>query len=306
MSELESKGITSWIQVDDERLECYSPGNWESTTGDTTVVDCWIASQVGKTFAVVLSTPRETLTNDYVAFLKIDGHRLSDRIISRADKTDITWWNGAREGDLRRPFIFASTNVTDDDTLLDSLQNAQNSRIGEIKIQIYRVTGLHDVVVPNVKQYTLPPVQTVHETSVKAARPLHQISLGEGAPEIYGSNIRYAYHERHECLVTFVFRYRPIGRVTMTWGSTSSPLHSVPQPRSTQSKPSSQADIRHIKRESESNTNGQDIQHNAQTISHLENEERHLMEQLESLRKRKRDTLHDEQTELPAKIVKKE
>lgn len=65
-----------------------------------------------QTFAVMLSTPRKTLTDDYLAVLKIDGHQLSDRIISRNDEIDITFWNGAREGDFRRPFVFASQSVT--------------------------------------------------------------------------------------------------------------------------------------------------------------------------------------------------
>ncbi|KAF5326687.1 hypothetical protein D9619_003965 [Psilocybe cf. subviscida] len=327
MGELEAKGITAWIQVNEERLECYSPSG--SEVGNAPLLNCWIASQAGQTFSVTLSTSRKTLPNDYVAVLKIDGHSLSDRIISRADKKDITCWNGAREGSLRRPFIFASTNVTDDDTLLDNVANPQNSRVGEIKIQIYRITGLHKVVLPNVKQYTLPPVQTVHETSVKATRPLHQISLGEGAPEINGSIIRYSYHGRHECLITFIFKYRPMETLIET-GITLAPGHSVgnhymaklgsqrstggssgsvtrpvaTQPRSPHFKASSQAEVHRVKHESESNMDVQDVKPEIQTIGHLENQERYLMEQLESLRKRKRDNVQDVKTQFPGKFVK--
>ena len=113
----------------------------------------------------------------------------------------------------------------DDDTYLDA---SPSLSIGEIKLDIFRTTAPKVVAKENLKKrayFSLPPLQKVHERSKKAIAhrvkyvtslspciTLHILMLVSS----YGSKIPYLQNAMYsvtsvERLVTFIFKYRPLG-----------------------------------------------------------------------------------------------
>lgn len=76
--------------------------------------------------------------------------------------------------------VILSTLITlssDDNALLDNVNIASQSSIGEIQIRVKRISGLTPIRVPYSKNdYPLLPIQTIHETRVKTSKALHQIA----------------------------------------------------------------------------------------------------------------------------------
>ncbi|KAF5326686.1 hypothetical protein D9619_003964 [Psilocybe cf. subviscida] len=186
---LEANGLAAWIQVDRKKLECYG------TSKDTRsqAVSCWIASRENETFSVNLSKATRNLA--CVAYLFLDGHQISKKLMKGSDTT-VYWYRKIVDG-YRRPYTFSSQIVGDDDALLDSMNVPTQSRIGEIKICIKRISGLKTI--------------RIHETHVKALKAPHQIALGEPTTKEVCGHVRHSSeYSTKETLATFTFRYRPL------------------------------------------------------------------------------------------------
>ncbi|KAF5358416.1 hypothetical protein D9756_001290 [Leucocoprinus leucothites] len=195
----------SWVTIDGTAVDVYDV----QQSGN--LVTCWIASEVGKKFAV--NWYNSTRDIPLKASLYIDGVHCDTHIMLDArsfpDKPNGVGVSYARTSEYtRRDFVFAPIQVTDDDNLLDQIDDSRD--LGVIKLQLWRIQ-VHQVttrVQRHEKRRTLE-AQVVHERSKKAGS--HHVQFGQEyaspAPVIDAVEAREIDAKPY---LTFEFKYRPL------------------------------------------------------------------------------------------------
>ncbi|KAJ7157603.1 hypothetical protein C8R43DRAFT_997112 [Mycena crocata] len=192
------------VSVGGVELAEYAP----EYSADGMEATCWIPSEEGKQFCVKwtnddASKDREITGRTFVDGMTCGGTRMQIQYgqpqFSSALRDSV-----AVSPTTRRPLLFAKQVLTDDDAYLNNTVSLEQ---GTIKIALLQVRdlprrGRHTAT------YAIPTPRVLHEQSKKAMG--HSVQLG----------VEYDSANRHwlrppgtvvKQLVTFVFKYRPIG-----------------------------------------------------------------------------------------------
>ncbi|EKM82412.1 hypothetical protein AGABI1DRAFT_111042 [Agaricus bisporus var. burnettii JB137-S8] len=198
----------AWITIEGDAAEVYdvqSSGN---------LVTCWIASEVGKKFAVNW----DNLTREFAmkASICIDGLLCDTHIMLDArgfpNKPNSVGVSSARTSDYtRRDFMFAPLNISDDDRLLDSIDNSLD--LGIIKIHLYRIKigRVENRVLEHRSGKQMLEAQVVHERSKKAGS--HHVQFGNeyASPAPVIDMVQYKDIDLDsKPYLTFEFKYKPL------------------------------------------------------------------------------------------------
>ncbi|KAJ3576872.1 hypothetical protein NP233_g103 [Leucocoprinus birnbaumii] len=195
----------SWVTIDGTAVDIYDV----QQSGNLTT--CWIPSEAGKKFAV--NWYNSTRDIPLKASLFIDGVHCDTHIMLDArnypDKPNGVGVSYARTSEYtRRDFVFAPIQVSDDDDLLDSIDDSRD--LGVIKLQLWRiqVQQVSTRVQKHEKRRTLE-AQVVHERSKKAGS--HHVQFGQEyaspAPVIDAVQAREIDAKPY---LIFEFKYRPL------------------------------------------------------------------------------------------------
>ncbi|KAF7778487.1 hypothetical protein Agabi119p4_2832 [Agaricus bisporus var. burnettii] len=200
----------AWITIEGDAAEVYdvqSSGN---------LVTCWIASEVGKKFAVNW----DNLTREFAmkASICIDGLLCDTHIMLDArgfpNKPNSVGVSSARTSDYtRRDFMFAPLNISDDDRLLDSIDNSLD--LGIIKIHLYRIKigRVENRVLEHRSGKQMLEAQVVHERSKKAGS--HHVRFGNeyASPAPVIDMVQYKDIDvDSKPYLTFEFKYKSLGQ----------------------------------------------------------------------------------------------
>ncbi|KAJ7467181.1 hypothetical protein FB451DRAFT_407725 [Mycena latifolia] len=193
----QSDGFSSWITIDGVKAS-----EFDARAGVAAkTVTCWIPSEVGKNFAIHwsnLSVPG--LTGGRVL---VDGHNCDGQLLAREKRPTSTSMAGVNETTTSlRPFVFASLDVTDDATVLES---HPDDRIGTIDLEIWKVKRDDAGPLTWAGMAAPPPPKKVHERSKKGAT--QQISFCDPVFREPAKVVPCKWTER---IVTFSFKYRPL------------------------------------------------------------------------------------------------
>ncbi|KAJ7267641.1 hypothetical protein B0H12DRAFT_1098155 [Mycena haematopus] len=193
---LQAKDFKAWIAIEGVEAPEYNVEIAENQLE----VSCWIASEVGKQFAVHwtnLSVPG--LTGGGV---QVDGHKCGFEAIASEARPLSLFMDGIAETNNRtRPFLFAPLELTDDDAYLES---ALHPQLGLIKLEIWRVdVGMG--IAPSA--IALPSAQKVHERSKKGMTQQVRFDDAIQHAQVQSAQIRRV---GHGPLVTFSFKYRSL------------------------------------------------------------------------------------------------
>ncbi|CAK5281317.1 unnamed protein product, partial [Mycena citricolor] len=188
----------AWVTIDGQETVEYGV----ETAADEKKVTCWIASQLGKTFAVHV---RSTAHPGVIAvYTRMDGKEVVGRVLYCGLQTPSTVSiDGALGENDTRPFMFSSLELSDDDRLLG--QSSVSQDLGRIDVQLVPVL----IASRSAPPQSYPSLETlkIHERSKKAVT--QQVSLGQSTA--LPSPCRFAAVQRLGAdLVNFSFRYRPL------------------------------------------------------------------------------------------------
>ncbi|KAJ3932966.1 MAG: hypothetical protein NXY57DRAFT_960369 [Lentinula lateritia] len=189
----------AWVTIDGRHAEEYQ---WQYIPKQN-LVQCWIASEVGKPFQIHwLDSKRSTATDGFVL---LDGKKCGGSVISYdLNKPNYTCKEYIRTGPTTvKPFEFSQTSLTDDDTRADP--DLLTTELGQIELLIVRV---------RVKSYETPQTrcaskqQLLHEKAKKGIH--HQTTFGK---TVASSSPRQAVRLEQlsdDAVARFRFLYRPI------------------------------------------------------------------------------------------------
>ncbi|KAJ7222923.1 hypothetical protein C8J57DRAFT_1198248 [Mycena rebaudengoi] len=191
------------VSVDGVQLANYAP----EYSADGKEATCWIASESDKKFCVEwknVKAKESCVILGYVAVDRIDcGGRemiLSGNRVSRGSRDSVS-----TSETTRRDLVFAEQALTDDDAYLNTVISPH---LGTIRLELWE-TRMAPVPIMQ-KPWTAPALepQILHEQSKKVIG--HSVQFGA---EYQSHNNRYVgfQPEKTRHLVTFVFKYRPIG-----------------------------------------------------------------------------------------------
>ncbi|KAJ7646771.1 hypothetical protein FB45DRAFT_1019068 [Roridomyces roridus] len=186
----------AWITIEGVVTPEYSV----ETSADGKTVTCWIASELGKKFAV------HWTNRSYPAHIqgqvKMDGVNCGGRIsyghLRGLPKSSVK--DGISDGMTVKPFVFSGLALSDDDALLGG---PSYENLGLIELTLHPVQILN-ANVPCSGTANLSNLQ-VHERSKKAVT--QQITLA--APIIQRTTFARTARLAAD-LVTFTFKYRPL------------------------------------------------------------------------------------------------
>ncbi|CAA7269475.1 unnamed protein product [Cyclocybe aegerita] len=233
------------------------------------LVSCWIASEEGKAFAVDI----EKLQANYPCsfYLFVDGDCVTGRVL-RADWIKSFTISGTATGsETEQPFLFSRLELTDDDSFLASSQSARD--IGEIKVEVQRVSNVQKAKNKSFTGVVLPGDQKVHERVKKATE--HRVKLGQ---EVRTGTRPVNKFEKHEKVATFIFRYCSLGMLQAN-GLAKRDLAPLEKSNSAPDKRRTRKRKCTIKEESENEREGPEE-------AEARREETELLAQLESIRAR--------------------
>ncbi|KXN91398.1 hypothetical protein AN958_00660 [Leucoagaricus sp. SymC.cos] len=198
----------AWITIEGNATDVYDVQH----SGN--LATCWVPSEAGKA-SVLFAVNWYNSTRDIPlkASVYIDGVHCDTHIMLDAhnfpDKPSGVGVSYARTSDYtRRDFVFAPIQVTDDDCLLDRIDDSRD--LGVIKLQLWRIE-IHSVsarVQEHEPGETLE-AQVVHERSKKAGS--HHVRFGKEyaspAPVIDAVQAKELDNKPY---LTFEFKYRPL------------------------------------------------------------------------------------------------
>ncbi|KAF9065550.1 hypothetical protein BDP27DRAFT_1331885 [Rhodocollybia butyracea] len=155
----------------------------------------WIPSETGKEFSIKWKAGARS--TEMAGDIYIDGQSYRGlAMYAGGEQTFIV--SGAPTSDTtERPFIFSPLELTDDDEYL----HKATAGLGDVKLVISHVT-FGDTVTHN---RTYAAVGKVHEKAKKATG--HKVGLGIEKPKPADRTLSVT---RHDVVVTFIFKYRPI------------------------------------------------------------------------------------------------
>ncbi|KAJ7683637.1 hypothetical protein B0H17DRAFT_1073664 [Mycena rosella] len=206
------------VSVDGVKLSEYAV----EQSADGKQVTCWIPSENDKQFCVKFKNTDARKTYPVSSRVFVDGIKCGGRLLQiRRDNVS----KGSRDSvstsaDKRRPLTFSQQALTDDDAYLNA---AISPDLGTIRVVFNHVNPLGTSKRWKGREGRFQP-QTLHERSKKAMghsvqsdlfrlRATHSCSpfpCSRFGPEFRQQN-RRCHSEHIEQLVTFVFKYRPIG-----------------------------------------------------------------------------------------------
>ncbi|CAA7269476.1 unnamed protein product [Cyclocybe aegerita] len=252
------------------------------TLGDYSA--CWIASEEGKAFTVDVHKLHKNFP--CASHLHVDGNWMLGRVIPNESLSPASL-TGTQTGlETEKPFLFTSMKLTDDDSFLSSSQTVRD--IGEIKINVYRISNLQDQENPLYNGTVLSDDKKVHERAKKATE--HRVKSGE---EVKVAACKLQSCTRHEQVAKFVFRYRS-SRMLQANGLM------VREPSPVEESTSGKGDTR--KRKSEVKEESEEEEEDTEEIE-ARQEEAELLARLESIRNARNAR---SQTKPPKKKIKEE
>ncbi|KAJ7733604.1 hypothetical protein B0H14DRAFT_2996343 [Mycena olivaceomarginata] len=193
---LQFREFFAWVSIDGVEAPEYEV----EISEDQKSVTCWIASELGKEFAVYW---RNTSYNcDTSGLVYMDGNLCGGKIIYARDLPFTVFKDGVRLDAISvKPFMFSSLEITDDDAILSGPSHQQLGLV-ELKIQPVKV------IESKTTSYSPPSLShiVVHERSKKAVT--QQITLGEPAVTMPRAFINT--ETTGPELVKFSFKYRPL------------------------------------------------------------------------------------------------
>ncbi|KAF7305830.1 hypothetical protein HMN09_00737000 [Mycena chlorophos] len=174
-------GFSAWISIENKDATEYAVEVDEARATAT----CWIASEVGKTFAILWKNVSYD-EEDVSARVKIDGSICSRKVhrLSLGNRTLVS--KGVEKGVIMEPFMFSTLSTTDDDESL-----------------MAPPTTLSDN--PRSNKYSLPDI-VVHERAKKAIN--QRVSLGQPVPIV--KRKIYDTTKLGPPVAIFRFKYRPL------------------------------------------------------------------------------------------------
>ncbi|KAF9445135.1 hypothetical protein P691DRAFT_806135 [Macrolepiota fuliginosa MF-IS2] len=188
------EGITITIQVDGVDIPEYLVEKDQAEKK----VTCWVPSQVGKEFAVVLNAERRR--QPWSTKVLADG--VTACCIAWVDKAvkghNVGYYKESPT--IKRPFVFSKIELVDDDTLLHASNAA---RIGEIEIQCqaFNIAGTTD----DTLNTSFEATKKIHERAKKGVA--EHVGFGKAISVVPTRSYK---PEWKEFIVTFVFRYRSL------------------------------------------------------------------------------------------------
>ncbi|KAF9472863.1 hypothetical protein BDN70DRAFT_886475 [Pholiota conissans] len=212
------RGFEAWISVEGQPLSHFGVESNEQR-GEATA---WIPSEASKTFRV---NYRKTFDdeNGYWAKLRLDGHKADRRMHENRPGKGITEAKRMEYVEISptnaRFFMFNPIAFTDDDTYLDHPNAAS---IGEIRLVLLPANVRNGPPAP--RHFNAPlskqKERKVHEKDKR--KVVHQIKLSETVekPQIEPDVVHVEVVGQP---VTFVFKYRPLGRCFKQTGSHLAP-----------------------------------------------------------------------------------
>ncbi|KAF5349823.1 hypothetical protein D9758_010210 [Tetrapyrgos nigripes] len=185
-------GYSAWVSVNGTPLIEYE------AKAEGSKISCWIPSEVGQRFIVHFENLGSlTVAGD----LYLDGQSAAGRTAYPRKKTTIDLTGFTSGPTTQKPFIFLKLETTDDDSLL----NKTNADLGEIELVIREIIVERDMSFEE-RKITNYSEGKVHERTKKAIA--HRAGLGK---EITTGLNTFVKTRTIRDIVTFVFRYRPIG-----------------------------------------------------------------------------------------------
>ncbi|KAK0481389.1 hypothetical protein IW261DRAFT_1470504 [Armillaria novae-zelandiae] len=207
--------LSAWISVDDVPLAEFGE---EMSQADRKVT-CWIPSEAGKVRIPPIhpSSFRSNFWQDIPYNWKhedlsgigctggwafVDGKYVSGRLLDLSLISKTVCITGvATSAITEQPIMFTSLELTDND---EFLHNAASSELGEIKVDLWVVRKLDPVPFQTTN---FDEAGKLHERSKKAIS--HCAKTGDEVSVPRPMSFRNAVKLNH--LVTFIFRYRPLG-----------------------------------------------------------------------------------------------
>ncbi|KAH0832995.1 hypothetical protein J3R83DRAFT_11978 [Lanmaoa asiatica] len=203
-------GVSAWIEVDGKELEQY--GVQEDL--DQSRVTCWIPTQADKVFSVVFRDDATDRQYSLASSLQLDGSSVSGKCLYPPARTGdfpnsvtnrtVVQTDQVLSATSSRPFMFSKLELTADE---DEYLNQASTRLGEIRICIYRVQSLESVLFQPGS--SVPGHGKVHEGSKKAVT--HCVSYGQEVKTATRYSCRVRYLDGSTPLATFIFNYRDFG-----------------------------------------------------------------------------------------------
>ncbi|PBL00235.1 hypothetical protein ARMGADRAFT_1159601 [Armillaria gallica] len=189
--------ISAWISVDDVPL----PEFGEEVFHADRKVTCWIPSEAGKTFCINWKHEELSGVGCTAGWASVDGKFVAGKTIDPGHGTVARVAGVVTSAVTVRPIMFTSLELTDDEELL---HNSTLSELGEIEIEIWRAQKLARKPFQGT---SFGEVGKIHERSKKAI--VHCARTGD---EIHVSKPMDSIDvKRLSHLVTFIFKYRPLG-----------------------------------------------------------------------------------------------
>ncbi|RDB22110.1 hypothetical protein Hypma_010730 [Hypsizygus marmoreus] len=206
MQSLEFETFAALISIDDQAQQLYGveapqPNN----------ITCWIASEPGKKFSVKWHNAHRLFPLEGV--VTIDGvacasYIMLDAVSFPTKPNEISVSHAWTSNFIRRDFMFAAIEVTDDDAYLHTIDQTFNFGTITLELWRYEVTDVETrPMIPQPDQ-TLES-QLLHEKSKKAGT--HHVKYGKGyfssppmVSVVSGHRLGNTPH------VTFTFKYRPM------------------------------------------------------------------------------------------------
>lgn len=190
------------IFVDDKELEEY-----EVTVDATgTQATCWVASEVGKKFAVQWKWHAQTRLIDSKGTVMLDGTPCRGKIIRRGylGQNDTAHKSSIWHGTMERDFVFSNLQLSDDEALLGL---PVSKHLGEISVKIrHGAAGRRQLdmeEMPNLLSHT----EKKHERMVKK---LSSHCVGFGQQRIVQRRVVCHFTPNNSPPIIFTFKYRPI------------------------------------------------------------------------------------------------
>ncbi|KAF5349808.1 hypothetical protein D9758_010206 [Tetrapyrgos nigripes] len=185
---------SAWVSVNGTPLTEYE------AKAEDSKISCWIPSEVGQRFTVHFDTHGSGVA--VCGELDLDGQFVTSRVAYPLRITTVELPGFTSSPTTQKPFIFLKLETTDDDTLLD-----KNADLGEIKLVIREVIVERSISFEEGKRDSEDySGGQVHERAKKAIA--HRAGLGK---EITSGLNTFVQTRTIRTIVTFVFRYRPIG-----------------------------------------------------------------------------------------------
>ncbi|KAJ3822348.1 hypothetical protein F5880DRAFT_1720190 [Lentinula raphanica] len=185
------ENFSAWIEVDGSELPLFDA----SVNGRE--VSCWIPSEVGKAFIVKVRTGERRTPKSLGLYM--DGQSFGGKFMDTGAPRTCTFAGVRTSATTQQPFVFSNVELTDDDHYL----NEASAGLGDIKLVLSHVTlGGWSSQATYAKCNT---ISKIHEKSKKATG--HKVDLGDEQSIPHTSKLNAT---RHDVIVNFVFKYRPL------------------------------------------------------------------------------------------------